>query len=263
MNTNRTRKIPAKMDISFIIVNYGSAKFLKPCLTSLTKNAPSAPWEAIIVNNDSEPLEDFFYLGNIRVIENGNNDGFAKACNLGSNIAKGRILFFLNPDTEVRTSNIDLLVEKLNDPSVGIAAPKLLLPSGDIQPWSNGKRITPFSIILGNLFKIDDLHEIDWASGAALAITKDLFMKIGGFDEVFFMYFEDVDLCKRVSRSGKRIVLVPEVEVVHIGGQSSNDQKKQKDIYYKSQDYYLKKYFGPISTVLLKILRSMVLFFKK
>jgi len=99
---------------------------------------------------------------------------------------------------------------------------------------------------------------VDWVSGGAFAIKKDLFEKIHGFDENFFMYFEDVDLCRRASSVGGKILYLPQFTIRHFGGQSYDDTRKQKVEYYQSQDYYLKKHFSRASAFFIALLRKVL-----
>lgn len=260
------------MDISFIIVNYKSKNFLKNCISSVTKNLSDCTWEIIIVNNDETVLEKAVGLAlpNLRIINHLTNDGFAKACNIGAEDALGKILFFLNPDTEIRNLDFNAISKSLNQTGIGILAPQIITPTGNIQKWSYGEKITLLTIIKNNLglakndqSGIDTISmEVDWASGCALAIKKSVFDQLSGFDENFFMYFEDVDLCKRTQKLGKKIITLPEMQVLHFGGQSFAGIKKQKKDYYASQDYYFKKHRPVLELFFLKRLRDIVSFFK-
>lgn len=245
---------------------------MKRCIESIFEHAPLLAYEIIIVNNDNDPLKISFNNNPcIKIINTLINKGFANACNLGAQESTGEVLFFLNADTELLTANIESAVQKLNDPLIGIVAPRLLMPNGKNQAWSAGYDITLWDIIKNNFGCIKSKHlwettmpvDVDWVSGAAFAISKNFFTECNGFDEKFFMYFEDVDLCKRVRKLNKKIMLLPEMRVLHIGGQSQSNTQKQKFHYYESQDYYFKKHFGLITASSLKILRRLVLFFNK
>lgn len=259
------------MDVSFVIINYRSREFLGHCVESILKHAQSFSFEIIIVNNDEKPLEKILGSNNIKIIEHNINRGFAHASNFGANKAIGKILFFLNSDTEILNSNIQDILNAFNDPSVGAVAPKLVLSDGSPQPWSAGYEITILDILKNNFGCIKSkgvwLQEktgtVDWASGAALAVSKEIFKKCGGFDENLFMYFEDVDLCKRIRNVGKKIIFLPHIKLLHIGGQSKSNIKEQKIQYYQSQDYYFKKHFGLFSVYIIKFLRRIALFFGK
>ena len=252
------------MAISFIIVNYKSEQFLKNCLLSIQKNI-TISYEVIIVNNDRDLLESFSDINNLSVLEHGGNNGFANACNVGASNAKGDILFFLNPDTEILTGDILQIITKLKDNTVGAVAPKLITKKNLPQPWSAGYEITLWDIIKNNLglpkskvlWNVTEKSEADWISGAAMAISKKTFFACGGFDEKFFMYFEDVDLCKRLRNKNLKIFIVPDFKIMHIGGQSKQNNQQQKEQYYKSQDYYFTKHRALIEGFCLKLLRSL------
>ncbi|HAR99610.1 MAG: glycosyl transferase family 2 [Candidatus Moranbacteria bacterium GW2011_GWC2_37_73] len=259
------------MDVSIIITNYKSERHLSRCIQALQSRSDGSLFEIIIINNDTAPITSILPIENIRLIENGINEGFAKACNRGAKIAKGGILFFLNPDTELIKGNITDLLAALENKSVGIVAPQLTIPSGEIQKWSAGYEINLCNTIknnLGfikgkNLWEQNNIIEADWVSGAAFLIKKTLFDEISGFDENFFMYFEDVDLCRRVKEKNLSILVLPLIQVLHIGGQSFQNSACKKKYYYASQDYYFKKHFGNCSLFFLKLLRIPFLFFKK
>lgn len=262
------------MKISFIIINYQSSSFLKRCIESIYEHAPFASYEIVLANNDTEDIGYSFDTASVKIINNRENIGFSRACNIAAKQSEGEILFFLNPDTEITTSNVDDLIDILKDKAIGIVAPELILPSGNIQPWSTGKMITPLRLLMNNIRQRKNfsfagkknttgLIETDWVSGGAFVITKDLFSRCRGFDEKFFLYFEDVDLCKRIKSLGKKIVLLPSVKVLHLGGQSVSDAKKQKTFYYQSQDYYFRKHFGLIPAYFIKLLRNLALFLGK
>jgi GT2 family glycosyltransferase len=260
------------MDISIIIPNYKSERYLNLCMNSLRAHLKGISHEIIIVNNDSTPITSASMRADVKIIETNANSGFAKACNIGAKMAHGDVLFFLNPDTEITLGNITDLKEKLDDPTVGIVSPILTTAEGKKQAWSAGYDITLSAIILNNVgFNRSNIFWNDgrlktnpnWTSGAALAIKKALFKEIKGFDENFFMYFEDVDLCKRVRAEKLAVLILPSVQVKHLGGQSFSDSKLQKEYYYQSQDYYFRKHFSYLSLFLLKALRKVALSFSK
>jgi GT2 family glycosyltransferase len=253
------------MDFSFIIVNHNSEKFLRDCIDSIQKNISGFSYEILIVHNDGRPHQEITDE-KIKHIHLGENCGFGHACNVGANKAVGEIFFFLNPDTKILTVDMAAVRRKLSGGEIAIAAPILLTASGKIQPWSFGKKITPWKIIGNNLgLTTDHCPEkprneiyVDWVSGAAFFITKKIFLEIGGFDEKFFMYWEDVDLCLRIRNSGKKMILLPQFEVMHIGGQSFIENKKQKSYYYASQNHYLQKHFTAKYAFLILSIRKLL-----
>ena len=260
------------MDISFIIVNYKSEQLLKNCLSSLNKSAPCEKWEVIVINNDPAPLSLDSANYELRVINQSKNIGFARACNAGAGYANGKILFFLNPDTEILTPNINSLIDAFANENIGIVAPRLVIPSGDTQMWSVGYETGVWDIIKNNLGLIASRKlwlpatkpfHADWVSGGAFLMRKDFFLQLGGFDESFFMYFEDIDLCKRVRKNNKEILVLPQIVVQHLVSQSSQCLLQQKKQYYESQDHYFNKHAGYFEAAIIKTIRKFALLIKK
>jgi len=232
------------MEISIIIVNYNTKNFLEKCLKTIIANVFGINFEIIVIDNNSNDKSDEMIKKNfpqVKLIKNKKNVGFGKACNQGAKIAQGEILFFLNPDTII---NEDIFIPIINkfkkNPKIAIISPSLVLPNGSEQPWAYGK---------------NQKGEIIWVSGAALAIRKEIFKKISGFDENFFAYFEDKDLCLRVKKLGYKIVILPNIKVIHFGGKSLKSQWKRKKFYYQSQNYFWRKHYGLIISLILRLIR--------
>lgn len=252
--------------ISFIIVNYRSRQLLEKCLASIQQLAAEQTREIIVVNNDATPLSDLPSAG-IKVSEAGSNLGFAAGANLGAKNATGEILCFLNPDTELLTPNLEKLSRFFADnASAGIVGPAIREESGGMQPWITGPELTLWSLI-GNNLPARSGRPADgptgprptaWISGAAMFIRRGLFERLGGFDEKFFMYFEDIDLCRRVRLSGHGVYFFPESEIRHLGGQSFTDHKVQKKYYFDSQDHYFRKNFGRLTAGAVRTLRRAI-----
>lgn len=251
--------------IAFIIVNYRSREYLRGCLASVFENLGDFYFEVIIVNNDEERLDDF-ERENIKIIEINQNIGFGASSNRGAKEAEAEILCFLNPDTEILSKNIeDLIGEFEKDKKIEIVGPKVVDERGYVQKWSAGREINLKEIIKSNLgfpdskkvWGGDKKIEADWVTGAAMFIKKETFEKLGGFDEKFFLYFEDIDLCKRVRERGDKIIYFPDFQVKHLGGKSNRNKKEQKKEYYKSQDYYFEKWFGKKTKSLIRFLRKL------
>lgn len=239
------------MSISFIIVNYQSEKYLLKCVSSIKEKILGVNYEVIIINNDNNDL-GVELPSDIKLINKGKNIGFGAGCNLGARSAQGEILCFLNPDTEIVSENIfDLLNEFNKDKRIGIIGPKLITEDGRVQEWIAGKEITILSTLLNNLGHKRDKKiweseisvECAWVSGAAMFIKKDIFQNFGGFDEKFFMYFEDIDLCRRACQLGYKVLYFPDFQIRHFCGKSFCHKKKQKKYYHASQYAYFKKCF--------------------
>ena len=238
--------------ISIIIPNWNGENLLFNCLKSIYRiNWPY--YEIIVVDNGSVDNSVDLVKQNFPqavLIENKKNLGFARACNQGAKIAQGEILFFLNSDTEIKNNIFEPIYNFfVNFDKVGIVSPCLILPDGSPQPWAFLKKEGLLSFVLRkfekqNFIIKDKPIEVDAVSGAALAIRKNIFKQIGGFDERFFMYYEDNDICLRTKKRGYKVVYYPLVQVVHLqGGSLSNDYYRKK-FYYQSQNYYWRKHFG-------------------
>jgi hypothetical protein len=246
---------------SFIIVNYRSTEYLQPCLASIEKIAGNSAFEIILVNNESSPLPKYLTGESVRIIELGTNHGFGTAANRGAEISLGRYLCFLNPDSFFLQSDIyDVIRQFEAEKSLGILGPVILEENGQEQQWNSGTEITPWTIVKNKITNHSHFQKpkrIDWVSGAAFFMPRELFRKLEGFDEKFFMYFEDIDLCKRTRQFGSSIKTCPEIRVTHLGGKSYADRKTQKRHYFKSQKYYIEKHFGKTSGIIIDILRKI------
>jgi GT2 family glycosyltransferase len=260
----------SKVNISIIIPNYRSEHYLKTNIASIyDKIGPSdLAFEVIIVNNDKEErLEEVqSQFQEILIQNHGKNIGFGAAINLGAKKAKGKYLFFLNPDCEIISQNIECVIRELEEnPKTGVIGSQLIGNDGQIQEWSAGAEITIINLIRNNIglsgsrkiWRKKNKAKASWVAGTALFIKKELFDKIGGFDEKFFMYFEDADLCKRARNYGSEIYYLPEFKVRHFGGGSYESKKVQKENYYNSQEQYFKKYYGIPGYLIVKTLRKI------
>jgi GT2 family glycosyltransferase len=252
------------MTISIIILNYNSTGLLKNSLDSILKIHPKRDLEIIVIDNNSLDRELFDTLQKERpeiiFIKNDRNFGFAVANNQGAKISKGDVLLFLNPDTIIIDDVFERVIEYFEGyKEIGIISPQLVLTNGRLQPYSFGRekaidKITNKSLN-EQLIRQGSYLFTDWVSGTALAIRRELFERIKGFDEKIFMYFEDRDLCRRVKDLNYKVMVLAERKIVHLGGQSSKDNKKRKELYYRSQNYYWRKYYGPFIAFLFRLIR--------
>ncbi|HUM66003.1 MAG TPA: glycosyltransferase family 2 protein, partial [Chitinophagaceae bacterium] len=214
----------ACMDLSIIIVNYNVKHFLEQCLFSVIKAAAGLQAEIIVVDNNSydnsiEYLQPKF--PGIRFLSNSENLGFAKGCNQGLRLAKGRFILFLNPDTIVPEDCFTECIDFFSThPDAGALGIKMLDGSGRFLKESKRSfpapltslfklfglsRLFPRSPVfskyhLGHLDKNND-HEVEVLAGAFMMIRKEALEITGGFDEIFFMYGEDVDLSYRIQET--------------------------------------------------------------
>ena len=219
----------ADPQVSVIIPVHGHWAFTDACLRSIAAAMVSVPYEVIVVDDASldETAAKLQECRGIRVISLEENVGFVHACNEGAAAAHSDLLFFLNNDAQILPGSIEHLVETLSaDDTVGLVGSKLTYPDGRLQEaggiiWADGTG--------WNYGRGDDpgdaaanvVREVDYVSGAAMLVRKDLFSQVGGFDERYSpAYYEDVDLAFAVRAKGYRVVVQPKSVVVHHEGVS-------------------------------------------
>lgn len=247
--------------ISFIIVNYKSAPELRRCLSDLITIPGAQEHEVIIINNDTKKLSLPLYgFRDQKCIELKKNIGYGAANNIGLSHATQPFVCFLNPDTHSFSKNFFMITDHIAEKM--IVSPCIKNENLTPQKWSNGGKISLLSLLKNNIGLYERTWEHDlpyivhWVSGAALCGRTDFIKEIGGFDESFFLYFEDVDLCERVHHRGGTVHCIPKFSLIHTNGQSSKKTRKiQKRWYYKSQDLFFKKHFGILHVFVLRIFR--------
>ncbi len=228
------------MDLSIIIVNYKSKQKLETCLDSIFKaDTQGLNFEVILVeNNSGEDISDLARAhNNVRLLISEKNLGMGGGNNLGIQAAKGEYVLVLNPDTVLKNNALRILIDYLkNNQGVGIIGPKLLNPDNSLQFSCSRfpKVYTPIlrRTFLGKYFAIDRDHfqmmdfdhnsikEVDWLMGSALMFRKQITLSNGKiweprFDELYFMYFEDTDLCRTAWRKGLKVIYNPEAVMIH------------------------------------------------
>jgi GT2 family glycosyltransferase len=228
------------MDLSIIIVNYRGWTHLKKCLDPLTAfKHRILQTEVIIVDNDSDDgkLEDFksSYPG-LTFISNKVNGGFSNGCNLGSKLAKGDYLLFLNPDTVASETEVEKLFERAKKhPENFISSCRQVNDNGRESKaygiFPDYGTLTGFERAIYKLVKKKKLREKtqiadnvicpDWVSGSVMLIKTEVFKNIDGFDEDYWMYYEDTDICRRVRNKGANIAYYLDVTIQHNHGGSS------------------------------------------
>lgn len=264
-------------DISFIIVSWNVRELLKRALQAMLDDTRAERIEIIVVDNASrdgtvEMLRENF--PNARVIANAENVGFTRGNNQALQIAQGRYLFLVNPDTEIQRGAARALIEFMDasaNARVGIVGPQLVYPDGAIQ--SSRRRFPKFSTALFESTKLEQwfprnrlitdyrllntdnyqTQDVDWVVGAALFARRAVYEQIGGLDERFFMYSEELDWCKRAKDAGWRVVYFPNARVLHHEAKSSDQVRAQRDIYFHSSKVrYFKKHRGNFQGELLR-----------
>jgi N-acetylglucosaminyl-diphospho-decaprenol L-rhamnosyltransferase len=231
-------------DLSVVVVTYECAPFIEACLDAVLRTTHRHAVELVVTDNaSSDGGPDLVRRGfpQATVIDMGGNTGFATAVNAGLAAATGRLVLFLNPDTEVQPGSLDTLVETLDArPDAGIVAPQLLNSDGSDQGTARSFP-TPAAALLGRRSPLtrafprnrwssrylvgrdhvgDEPFGVDWVSGACIMVRRDEAIALGGLDEGFFMHFEDADFCHRVHDAGLDVLCVPQALVVHHEGGS-------------------------------------------
>jgi GT2 family glycosyltransferase len=216
--------------VSVIIPLHGEFCYTRQCLRIIAEHAPRQPFEVIMVDDCStdETLLAPLIVSGIRVVRNERNLGFVGSVTAGAAIARGRYLMMLNHDTEVQPGWLDELYDCLeSDPGIGVAGSKLLFPNGTLQEcggifwrlgnaWNYGRDEDP------QRPEFCMMPDVDYVSGAALMIRRDVWDAVGGLSRDFAPgYYEDTDLCFKVREAGCRVVVQPGSGVVHQEGISA------------------------------------------
>jgi N-acetylglucosaminyl-diphospho-decaprenol L-rhamnosyltransferase len=257
--------VPDKQHVDVVVVAYNSSATLRPSVEPL---ANVADLHVVVVDNASsdksaEAVRDL----RVQVIETGANRGFAAGCNVGAGAVTSPYILFLNPDARITPEAIRLLARTASDVAVGAAAPRILSSEGELE---HSQRRFPGivstyaqGLFLHRLFRHaqwtdevvrdDALYEEprspDWVSGACVLLKRSVFEEIGGWDESFFLYSEDTDLCRRIRSAGYDIRFEPAATAVHIGGQSS-PRASLLPLLAKSRVRYARKHAGEPSALL-------------
>ena len=272
-----------QVSCSIIIVTYNSGLSINECLAPLVE-MPDV--EVVVVDNDSRDgsvtqLKEKF--PSVTLIALQDNIGFGRACNIGVAAASGSFVILLNPDAVASAQSIRTLIGFFEEhPRAGIVGGRLIDPAGlPLQSIGDkptflhlilekpiewmAKRVSPCGVlhgVLGRYFaKIRLPHEpesVAWVSGAALCCRRQVWNDTGGFDEKFFLYYEDVDFCLRAGQIGWEVWHVPAAVVVHQSGASfAGNLNHQKRVYYASQRYFFQKHHGTVVASFLSLAQKI------
>lgn len=270
----------SKPKISILCVTFNSADYLPEFFLSL-EGLPGDAFETILVDNHSSDstVETIRHWGGVfRLIENEQNLGWSVANNQGLEAAKGDFVFFANPDIWFEPENLQKLAGFLDEhPEFAAVAPQLLNPDASVQPscrrlpgladmvFQMAGLALFFPKTIFNRWKMPEFNhksfrEVEQPMASAILVRRTVFEKIGGLDERFFVFFGDVDLCRRLKEAGFRIAFWPEAKVFHRLGGST---RKMGTAFYFSSHFgffrYLWKWSGPFQKLLLLFLWPLVL----
>ena len=275
------------MQLSVIIINYNVKYFLEQCLLSVIKALKNIDGEIIVIDNNSTDGSRIFFKDKfkeeVNFIWNKTNDGFAKANNEALKIATGEYILFLNPDTIIPEDCfekcISFIKEEKNNAALGI---KMLDGSGNFLKES--KRAFPSPMT--SLYKLSGLarmfphsktfakyhlgylnenknHEVDVLAGAFMMIPQKIVEVVGGFDEAFFMYGEDIDLSFRIQKAGYKNFYFAESSIIHFKGESTKKGSlNYVKMFYKAMSVFVKKHYGSTRAGLFNFLIQAAIFFR-
>ena len=262
-------------DLGVVIVSWNVRDLLRRCLASLFAGAGSLDLDVVVIDNASTDGSASMVRAEfpqVRLVPNDRNLGFTAANNQGLALARGRHLLLLNPDAEVTGDALPVMVDYLDShPSAGAAGPRLRYPDGSLQPsrrrfptfatalvestviqeWSPDNRILRHYY----LADVDDdvVQPVDWLVGACLLVRRTTVEQVGGLDEGFFMYFEELDWCRRIKAAGWDVVYLPTATVVHHEGRSSEQVVAARHVYFQSSKVrYFAKHHGRLQAGLLR-----------
>jgi GT2 family glycosyltransferase len=231
------------MDLSTVLVSYRSQDVLPASLRALATETEGRAAEVVVVDNASPDgtvpaLEREFPA--VRLIQNRDNLGYARAVNQGIAATTGEFVLVMNPDCELRRGAVGALIEHLRrHPAAGVAGPKILNPDGSLEysarsfpdpltflfnRYSLLTRLFPNNRFSRRYLLTDwdhaTMREVDWVSGACMMVRRAAIDRVGAMDEAFFMFNEDVDWCRRMKLAGWSVAYVPDAVAVHHIGAS-------------------------------------------
>jgi len=253
--------------LSIIIASHNTRELLRQCLTSILQFRSRLDLEIIVIDNASSDgsvrmmCTDF---PQVRLIQNHDNVGFAKAVNQGLKLANGLYLLLLNSDTEIKPNALQHSIAFLEaHPKAGIVGCKLLNPDGSLQPscesfprWQDFlyeslllDKLFPRNRVFGRMhltyFGYDRAVEVGYVKGAFLLVRRAVYDAIGGLDEAFYFYGEEMDWCYRAKKAGWLVYFTPAAQIVHYGGQSSDPMSPRMFVLlHQSRFRFYSKYHG-------------------
>ncbi len=274
------------MLLSIIIIQYNAPSFTEQCLCSVEAACKDLDAEVLLVDNAST-ISHSVYLSKrfpfIQLISNTRNTGFAKANNQALQLAKGKYILFLNPDTLLPENALQHCMAFFeSNEHAGAVGLRMIDGSGRFLPES--KRAFPSPMVslyklvglaalfpesalfnkyaLGNL-PDDGIHAVDVLSGACMMVRKTLLDSTGGFDEQFFMYAEDIDLSYRLQQQGYTNYYLGNTTIVHFKGESTRKQSRRyMHLFYTAMLLFVRKHYTGLSALLLQIILQLTILVK-
>jgi GT2 family glycosyltransferase len=246
-------------------------------IKSIIESTHELKYEIIVVDNSTDITQQCSYDNpNVRIFLNIENKGFGNACNIGTSKSVGSYLLFINSDTIIQDNSIFKCFKYISSvENVGVVGAKILLENGNLdhgckrgfptpesalyyylgfdKKFPNSKR---FGAYRQTYLNEKEINEVDSVSGAFLMISKSLFSFLQGFDERFFMYGEDLDLCYRAKEKGYKVIYFPEAQILHLKGQSGLHKSSKAVIYhfYNAMNLFYNKHYKKKYSLLVTLL---------
>ncbi len=267
-------------ELAAVVVNHNAGDLLTICLSSIYAAGYDLSLDVVVVDNastDGSTERAKRAQPSVRVISNPVNRGFAAAANQGVRDTSAPFVLLLNPDAEITGGSLASLLKVAADRAdVGILGPMVRNPDGSIQP--SARKVPGLMDALGHAFlgpfvpdnrfsrsytlaewDRSSEREVEWVSGCAMLIRREAFEAVGGFDEGYFMYVEDVDICTRLRQTGWSVLFSPEIEVVHETGNTKNRAGRLTFEHSRSIYRYFSKHRARGPVVLLRPLVRLAL----
>ena len=261
-------------DLAVVVVNHNAGAYLRRCMSSLRVASGDARLQVVVVDNasrDRSPEEAIAERPDAQLIRNRDNRGFAAAANQGIAATTAPFILLLNPDAEIVGGTLASFVKVAHEhPRAGAVGALVRNPNGSIQP--SARRVPRLGEALGHAFlgplvpsnpftrsytmagwDRSSEREVEWVSGSAMLLRREAVDEIGVFDEGYFMYVEDVDLCTRLRARDWQVLFSPELEVVHQIGVSTRGQRGRMAFAHSESIYrYFSKFRASGAGALLK-----------
>ena len=244
--------------VDVVIVAYNSADTLRGGVEPLS----AVDWLSVTVVDNESPDESLATVADlpVRTVAAGRNGGFAAGCNVGIALGEAPFVLLLNPDARIEADDLRALVKRLeSDPAVGLAAPRILEDDGALAHSQRRfprlrstfaqalflHRLWPYAAWTDELVRDPDAYlqagSPEWVSGACMLVRRDALERLGGLDEQFFLYCEDIDLCARLREAGLSIAYEPAATVRHQGGASAA-REELLALYARNRVQYARKH---------------------
>ena len=272
------------MLISAVLVNYNAGRELARALRSIADELAGQSWEAVVVDNassDGSADVAIDFAPHVRLVRNHENVGFARGVNQGVAATSGSLVLLMNPDCRLGTGAVSILTRELASSTLhALAGPRILNPDGTVQGSARGdpdmftglfgrttvlRRLLPdLAVAKRNVVSGDAGGEggsvaVDWLSGACLLARREALESVSGFDERYFLYWEDADLCRRLRGIGAQIRYVPAATATHRVGQSSRSVRASSiRAFHESAYLYYATHVASASPVKRRLARALL-----